>query len=52
MAVAPTRRGSHLYCGAIVESPQGNVFIRLVAPIALAAKLESEFHKMVGSALK
>ena len=42
----------HQLLGAIVESPRGNVFIRLVAPIALGAKLESEFHKMVESALK
>ncbi len=38
--------------GAIVETSEGNIFIRLTAPKALAKSAQPEFRKMVESGLK
>jgi hypothetical protein len=38
--------------GAIVESAQGNVFVRLTGPKALALGAQPEFKKMVESGLR
>ncbi|HXG47304.1 MAG TPA: hypothetical protein VNO52_06750 [Methylomirabilota bacterium] len=38
--------------GAIIESDQGNVFIRLTAPVALANEHKAAFRGMVEGALK
>lgn len=37
--------------GGIIESEQGNVFIRLTGPVTLAKASQSEFRKMVEGAL-
>jgi hypothetical protein len=38
--------------GAIVESPNGNVFVRMTGPLATVKAADAEFRKMVESALK
>jgi hypothetical protein len=38
--------------GAILESDQGNVFIRLTSPATLAKASKEEFRKMIETALK
>jgi hypothetical protein len=42
----------HALLGAIIEAPQGHVFVRLTAPKEFAEKLAPEFKKMTESALK
>jgi len=37
--------------GAILESPQGNVFVRLTGPVMLTRASEGAFRKMIGSVL-
>jgi hypothetical protein len=37
--------------GAILESEQGNVFVRLTGPLNLAKSSQGAFRKMVESAL-
>jgi hypothetical protein len=38
--------------GAILESPNGNVFVRMTGPIATVKAAEAEFRKMIESSLK
>jgi hypothetical protein len=38
--------------GAIVESKNGNVFVKMTGPIALVKSADAEFRKMVESAIK
>src|SRR5688572_15145883 len=38
--------------GAIVETPEANVFIRLTGPIALVKSAQEDFRKMAESAIK
>jgi hypothetical protein len=42
----------HALLGAIIESPQGSVFVRLTGPKALALGAQPEFKKMVESGLR
>jgi len=46
-----TPQPNAMLMGGIIESDQGNVFIRLTGPVALAKKSQAEFRKMVESAL-
>lgn len=46
-----TPQPNTMLMGGIVESDQGNVFIRLTGPVALAKASQSEFRKMVEGAL-
>ena len=39
-------------CGAIVESPEGNVFIKMTGPVALVKSSTEAFKKMVYEAAK
>ena len=39
----------HTLIGAIVESPDGHVFVRFVAPDALAAGARADFRRMMES---
>ena len=38
--------------GAIVESPNGNVFVKMVGPDAVVKSADAEFRKMIEGALK
>ena len=38
--------------GAIVESDEGNVFVRLTGPVSLATASKSAFRQMIESGLK
>jgi hypothetical protein len=38
--------------GAILESPNGNVFVRMTGPAATVKAADSDFRKMIESALK
>lgn len=38
--------------GAILESPNGNVYVRMTGPIATVKAADADFRKMVESALK
>ena len=38
--------------GAILESPNGNVFVRMTGPIATVKAADAEFRKMIESSLK
>ncbi len=38
--------------GAILESPSGNVFVRMTGPIATVKAADSDFRKMIESGLK
>lgn len=42
----------HALLGAIVESNEGSVFVRLTGPIGLVKEATPEFRKMIESALK
>ncbi len=42
----------YMLLGAIVESPQGNVFIKMTGPAALVKSAEGDFRRMVEGALK
>lgn len=42
---------NHLLLGAIVESPEGNVFVRLTGPAALGAGVAEAFRGMVEGAV-
>jgi hypothetical protein len=46
-----TPRPNSMLLGAILESDQGNVFIRLTGPVKLAQASKQEFRKMVESGL-
>ena len=46
-----TPQPNSMLMGGIIESDQGNVFIRLTGPVALAKASQSDFRKMVESAL-
>lgn len=39
-------------CGAIIESDQGAVFVKMTGPTTIVKSAEGDFHKMVESALK
>jgi hypothetical protein len=47
-----TALSNHRLLGAIVQGTQGSVFIKLTCPKEFAAKLESDFHKMVEGVTK
>ena len=47
-----TPLANHALLGAIVEAPQGCVFVRLTGPAGLAKASKSDFRKMVESGLK
>jgi hypothetical protein len=38
--------------GAILESPDGNVFVRMTGPVATVKAADADFRKMIESALK
>lgn len=38
--------------GAILESPDGNVFVRMTGPLATVKAADADFRKMIESALK
>jgi hypothetical protein len=38
--------------GAIIESPEGDVFVKMTGPAALVKSTEGEFRKLIESALK
>jgi hypothetical protein len=38
--------------GAILESPNGNVFVRMTGPIATVKSADADFRKMIESAVK
>ncbi len=42
----------YAFLGAVIEGPKGDVFVRFVAPSALADTAEAAFHKMVEGASK
>ncbi len=42
----------HALLGAIIEQPQGNVFVKLTGPAALVKASDADFRKMVEGALK
>ena len=42
----------HRLVGAIVEAPEGNVFIKMVGPEKTAAVMEEQLRKMLGAATK
>ena len=46
-----TAQPNTMLLGAILESDQGNVFIRLTGPIALAQSSQAAFRKMIEGAL-
>ena len=46
-----TPQPNSMLMGGIIESEQGNVFIRLTGPVTLAKASQSEFRKMVEGAL-
>jgi hypothetical protein len=43
---------NHALVGAIIESPQGNVFIRMTGPASLVKSTLNDFKKFVETALK
>jgi len=43
-----TAQPNSMLLGAILESPEGNVFIKLTGPMALAKAAKDDFRKMVG----
>lgn len=47
-----TPKPNTMLLGAILESDQGNVFVRLTGPIALAQSSRDDFRKMIEGALK
>ena len=49
---ARTTQPNSMLLGAILDSDQGNVFIKLTGPAKLAKASQGEFHKMVRSALE
>jgi hypothetical protein len=49
---AKTAMKDHALLGAIVTSPQGDVYVRLTGPVALVNGAALEFRKMVEDALK
>lgn len=38
--------------GAIIESPEGNVFVRMTGPAAVVKAVDADFRKMIESSLK
>ena len=49
---AKTPRPNSMLLGAILESPQGNVFVRMTGPAGLVKEGQGEFRKMIESAVK
>ena len=49
---ARTPQPGTLLRGAIVESVEGNVFVKMTGPVALVKSAEEDFRKMIESALK
>lgn len=49
---AKTAEPGSMLMGAIIESEQGNVFIRLTGPVTVAKASKDDFRKMVEGALK
>ena len=47
-----TPRPGSMLVGAIMESDQGNVYVRMVGSKAVAAKAKPAFTKMVKAAMK
>jgi hypothetical protein len=47
-----TPQPNSMLLGAILESPKGSVFARMTGPAALVKDAQSEFKKMIESALK
>ena len=47
-----TKAPGYTLLAAIIESPAGNVFVRLAAPKALAAKHEERFRGMIEDAMR
>ena len=47
-----TAMPNHALLGAIIESDQGNVFVRMTGPIDLVKNSMAEFKKMIESGLK
>ena len=42
----------HALLGAIVESPNGNVFVKMTGPVSTVKAADSDFRKMVEGAVK
>ena len=49
---APTPLKDHALLGAIIESDQGNVFVRMTGPIEVVKGAEGDFKKMIESGVK
>ena len=49
---APTPQNGYALRGAIIESDEGSVFVKMTGPAALVKSAEEDFRKMVASALK
>jgi hypothetical protein len=49
---APTPKPGTKLLGAILESPNGNVFARMTGPIATVKAADADFRKMIESAFK
>lgn len=47
-----TPQPDSMLLGAILESQQGNVFVRMTGPAALAKESQGDFRKMIEAALK
>ena len=49
---APTPQNNYALRGAIIESDEGSVFVKMTGPAAIVKLAEGDFRKMVESALK
>src|SRR6185436_13411430 len=49
---APTPQNGYALRGAIIESAEGSVFVKMTGPAAIVKSAEENFRKMVESALK
>ena len=47
-----TSLANHVLLGAVIESAEGSIFVRLTAPTALAKSANADFKKLVESGLK
>jgi hypothetical protein len=48
----PTPKAGTKLLGVILESPNGNVYVRMTGPIATVKAADAEFRKMIESGLK